>query len=681
MSSGLISVGVTGIRAAQLGLLTAEHNITNANTPGFSRQRIVQTTNNPVMSGSGFIGQGTSVSTIERLYSQNLVSQVNTAQANVGQLDAYYTQIKQIDNLLADASSGLSPAIQDFFRGAQSVASNASSLAARQALVSSSQALVSRFQGVEARLNELYQGVGAEITSTVGAINSYAKQVSELNQRIVVAQAAGNQPANDLLDQRDNVVAELNKLVAVNARVDSDGSYSVFFGNGQQLVLGGQVTTLVAKGAYADINRMVVGVQTPGGVQELPENLITGGSLAGLLKFRSETLDRSSNDIGRIAATVALTFNAQNALGQDLLGQAVGEGSFVSNFFTVSQPDVIANSQNAGTGSLTATFMTPSVSASGEFFTNLSNSDYRLTRTAAGYTLTRQSDNQAWSDPSLATLSTTVSASEGFQFSLAAGAISVGDSFTLMPTKYAARNLAVDPTVAGDPRLIAAAMPLRTTTGSGNQGSALISAGTSQVGFSTTSIPVGGVSIGFTAGGVLPITGTLDFPAGYPSAGTISVTAGGVTTTYAPGASVPYNPQVGATIAADGISFVISGSPNNGDTFSISRNPSGVSDGRNALALGKLQTQNTVAGGTANYQDAYARLVSDVGNKSREIQVTGTAQEALLKQSQDARDSLSGVNLDEEAANLLRYQQAYQASAKALDIGSKLFDVILALRS
>lgn len=169
--------------------------------------------------------------------------------------------------------------------------------------------------------------------------------------------------------------------------------------------------------------------------------------------------------------------------------------------------------------------------------------------------------------------------------------------------------------------------------------------------------------------------------ANFPN-GTVTVTSGGTTTSYTITAATDTVPYVsGATISFNGISFAISGTPLNGDQFSIARNLSGTADNRNMLAMGKLQTQNTVAGGAATYQSAYSRLVSDVGNKTREIQVTGEAQSALLKQSQNARDSLSGVNLDEEAANLLRYQQAYQASAKALDIGSKLFDVILALRS
>jgi len=348
----------------------------------------------------------------------------------------------------------------------------------------------------------------------------------------------------------------------------------------------------------------------------------------------------------------------------------------------VSQPQALANSLNTGNAVIGASFNAATAASAGGFYTNLTNSDYRLSYDGANYTMTRLSDNQTWTNASLAGLSTAVTSSEGFSFSLTSGAMAAGDSFTVQPTRFAARNLSVNASISADPRLIAAGMPLRTASNATNTGSAQISAGSSQVGFTNTSIPVGGVTIGFTAGGPpAPYTGTIDFPAGFPASGTISVTAGGVTTSYPAGSSIPYNPLTGATFDAAGLRFEISGVPNNGDSFSLARNSAGVSDSRNALALGKLQTQGSVSGGIANYQDAYARLVSDVGNKTREIQVTGDAQTALLKQSQSARDSLSGVNLDEEAANLLRYQQAYQASAKMIDIGSKLFDVILSIRS
>ena len=287
--------------------------------------------------------------------------------------------------------------------------------------------------------------------------------------------------------------------------------------------------------------------------------------------------------------------------------------------------------------------------------------------------MTRLSDNVAWTDTDPTALSTTVGNSEGFNFSISAG-IAAGDIFLIQPTKEVARNLKVNVAVAADSRLMAAAQPMRTAASTTNTGTASISAGNTTYGFSAASIPAGGVTLTYATG----TPNTLTLSAGLPSGTNVSVLTGSTTTVYPATGAIPYTS--GAVISFAGLSFTISGVPNNGDTFTVTRNTAGVSDGRYALALGKLQTLNTVAGGTATYQSAYARLVSDSGNKSREIQVTSDAQKALLKQAQDSRDAVSGVNLDEEAANLIRYQQAFQASSKILDIAQKMFDSILGIR-
>jgi len=243
-------------------------------------------------------------------------------------------------------------------------------------------------------------------------------------------------------------------------------------------------------------------------------------------------------------------------------------------------------------------------------------------------------------------------------------AADAGASYLIQPTRTAASNISVNVAVAADPRLIAAAAPIRTQATATNTGGAAISAGS--------------VAPGYTAPGA---TVTLTYSAGKLSGFAVGqqVTVGGApyTITAAPPTdSIPYT--TGATITFSGISFAISGTPDNGDKFAIAPNSGAVSDGRNALALGQLQTQNTMSGRTTNFQSDYAQTVSDIGNKAREVDVKNDAQAALLKQSTDARDSLSGVNLDEEAGNLMRYQQAYQASAKMMDIGNKLFDTLLA---
>ncbi len=670
--SSIFGIGVGALQNAQFGLMTTGHNISNVNTDGYNRQRVIMASNIAVLTGAGYVGQGAHVATIERMYSNFLGAQVNQAQTTASSLEAYSAQLAQINNMLADPNSGLSPALSDFFKGVQQVAADPSSLAARQSMLSAAQAMVARYQGIESRLTELYDGVNGQIQGYVGSINSYAEQIAHLNEQIINAQAATNQPPNDLYDQRDQLVADLNKLIGVNTTMNTDGSYNVYIGNGQQLVTRTQVSQLVAVASSEDPSRLIIGLRNATGNQEMPESLISGGSVSGLLAFRSQFLDRAANEMGRVAASMALTFNAQHALGQDLNGNIAGDPNFVGNFFTLSGPKVIANSLNpASAANVTASFISPPPN-NGNFYTDLTNSDYQLAYDGTNYTLTRLSDNVSWSAGSVAALNAAVTASsEGSQgFTVAiTGTPAAGSSYLIQPTRELARNIAINPVVAADVRQIAAAAPIRAQAGTTNTGNATISAGTVSTGYTA---PAAGSPITLSYSG-----GNLT---GFP-AGAVSVTSNGTTTNYTypvPDASIPYTN--GATVTFSGMSVQISGTPKNGDTFSIARNSNGVSDNRNALLLGKLQTQSTMAGGKATYQGSYSQLVSDAGNKGREVQVTLDAQKALLKQAQTVNDSLSGVNLDEEAANLLRYQQAYQAAAKMIDIGSKLLDTILAIR-
>ena len=668
MGSGIFSIGVSAVQNAQLGLMTTEHNISNVNTPGYNRQRIIQASNPGVLTGSGFIGQGAHVSTIERMYSSFISNQVNRAQTNVSELESYSVELGQINNMLADVNAGLSPAMKDFFTGVQKVASDPASVASRQSMVSSAQAMVARYQSLELRLGQQYEGVNNQIQGYVTSINSYSQQIANLNQSIIAAESSISQPPNDLYDQRDQLVSDLNKLVKITTTSNTDGTINVFIGNGQQLVTRTQVSKMAAMASSEDTSRITVGLSSAAGVQELSESIVTGGSLGGLLGFRSQFLDRTANELGRVAASMALTFNAQHALGQDLQGKIAGDANFVANFFTTPTPKVVANTHNpVAAPTVTASYTTPPP-FNGNFYTDLTGSDYRLQSDGTTLTLTRLSDNKAWTAASIGALNTAVATSaEGPQgFTIAAsGALVAGSNYLIQPTREAARNIGVNPTIAADTRQIAAAAPVRAQAGTTNTGNATISPGKVATGYVAPGA-ASPVTLTYSAGN---LTGFSAYP--------VSVTANGVTTTYAAGA-VPY--ANGATVSFSGISFEISGTPLDGDKFLISKNVNGVSDNRNALLLGQLQTQSTMSGQKATYHGVYSQLVSEAGNKGREVQVTMDAQKALLMQSKSARDSLSGVNLDEEAANLLRYQQAYQAAAKMLDIGSKLLDSILALR-
>lgn len=667
MSSGIFGIGVSGINAAQLGLLVTEHNVVNASTPGYTRQRTVQGTNIAVNTGAGAIGQGVHVQTIERLYDAYVTRQINTAQTKVSQLDSFYSQIKQIDNMLADASAGLSPALQDFFSGVQQVSSNPSLLPARQAMISSAQTLSERFRSMDARLVEINNEINGRISDAVTEINTYASLIAEINQRIVVAEASYGQPANDLLDQRDRLVSDLNQLIKVSTTTNADGSFNVFIGTGQQLVVGSTAQQMTATASVADPTRTVVGLKTSTGALELPEYLVDGGELGGLLDFRADSLDRVTNEIGRLAASLALTFNAQLGLGQDLLGRVAGEAGFVGDMFVITAPQLLANTNNTGSGDLTAAFSAPVAPGapdfSGNFTTELRASDYRVSFTAGGdYTVTRLVDNQqvaTGSGPGVVSF-------DGIDLTITSVGDD-GDSFKLQPYAEIARNLSVDERIAADPRLIAAAAPVRVTPDTANTGSLKISQGIVGSGYTVpaAAIPLSANSTDLQG---VPGTWTAIYADGteVSGAGDIALASGGAALT-------------GFTF--DNMHFTVAGMPpaSGSDTFVIERNEGGVQDGRNALLFAKLQTQNTMDGGNSTYQGAYSKLVAENGIRTREAKVQLDAQTAVLTQAQATREALSGVNLDEEAANMLKFQRAYQASSKILEIGNKLFETILSL--
>ncbi len=646
------SIGVSALATAQAGLLVTEHNISNVNTPGFHRQQTVQSTNIPQYSGIGFLGQGVQVVTVKRIYSQMLDGQLMQAQTQSSQLETYYAQIKQLDNLLADPSAGVSPALQEFFNGVHDVATSPASIPSRQAMLSSAQTMVSRFQSINQRFTEIRDGVNSEIRSSVGVVNSYAQQIANLNQQIGIAQgAAGDQqPANDLQDQRDQLIADLNQIIKVSTVKQDDGSLNVFIGNGQTLVLGAQSFTLGAAPSMEDPERIDIGVSYGGSTILLPKGSLTGGSLGGLLAFRDETLDPAQNSLGRSAIGLAQTFNDQHRLGMDLQGQMggyffnVAGATGVPGQNALPYAKVVANVQNnVASGDPTVTLSN---------IANVTTSDYRLSYSggATGYSLTRLSDNASiFSGVALP------QTADGLTI-VAPGTVTAGDSWLLQPTRNGARDIGV---AISDTAKIAAAAPILTNATFANIGSGTISAGSVNTPPPPNANLQNNVTIAFIDATHFSVTDT--------------------TTSTVLAASVVYNPASGGTLTYNGWTAQLTGAPVTGDTFTVSSNANGVADNRNALLLAGLQTQNTLAGGTTTYQGAYSQLVSFVGNKTREVEVTAKAQANLVLHTQQAQQAMSGVNLDEEAANLMRYQQAYQAAGKMLQISTSLFDVLLGL--
>lgn len=638
MGFSILGVGQSALAAAQAGLATTAHNIANASTPGYSRQIVIQGSSGGQDFGVGFVGKGTQVTEIRRVYDDMLSERVRSAETSTNALNTYYTQISQINNQFGDSTTGLSPTLQDFFKGVQDLAANPNSGASRQAMLSSSEALATRLQSLDAQLREMSTGVNGQITSTIGSINTYAAQIAKLNDAIEKAQGGlEGKASNDLLDQRDQAITELSQQIKTTV-VKQGNSYNVFIGSGQPIVVGTKTFNLVPMNSPTDSSRVGVGVPSNGGLVNLAEDDLSGGKLGGLFDFRNNMLDVTQNALGRVALTLATAFNDQHQLGQDQAGLTGAK------FFTAATPYVKgATTNNTATAAdVSATITDPS---------KLNNSNYRLQFINNNYIVTRMPEKTVvYNDSSFPSGPNIV---DGVTLNLDSGSMSPGDEFLIRPSSNGASAFAVN---IKDTARIAAAAPIRTSTPATNSGTGRISAGSVNVPAPVNADLKQPVTITFTSPTTFDVTGT---GAGLPATGL----------SYTAGSDISYN----------GWTVQISGDPAANDSFSIGPNNSGVGDSRNAVALGRIQSAALLDNGTSTLQGAYAQLVSLVGNKAHEVEMTSKAESKYLEQAITAQQSESGVNLDEEAANLMRYQQAYQAAGKVMQTAGQLFDLLLSL--
>lgn len=441
----LYNLALTGMNAAQARLTVTGHNINNADTEGYNRQSVIVSTAGATGTTTGFYGRGVKVDSVMRAYDSFLYKQLVSSQSVGAQLVTYGEQLGQINNLLADRTVGVAPAIINFFDAVDAVASAPADPAARQELIGRAGNLVTQINEVSSFLDDQRNDVNVQIETTVAQINSYVVRISELNQQIAEAKAATTgQPPNDLYDQRDQLVTELNQLVKVNVMEQGD-SFNISVGNGQVLLSGKSVFPLKAVASSSDPTRVVVAYTAPTGepgktmTVELEDKVITGGKLGGLLQYRTESLDVLQNDLGRMAIGLALAFNAQHTQGVDLNGNPGGA------FFNMTAPAGIANSKNAGTGVVTIAY--------GDI-DQLTNADYEIVFDGANYTITREPAGTVVYLGDGSDLSgTPPRLIDGIQFNLS-GAPVAGDKWLVQPTRHAARDLGLAIT---DPGAIAAA--------------------------------------------------------------------------------------------------------------------------------------------------------------------------------------------------------------------------------
>lgn len=716
----ILGIGLSGLSAAQRSLSTTSHNISNVNTDGYSRQAVEQVARAPQLFGSSYLGSGVEISNIKRVYDEFLVNQVRSHTSSFGSIDTFQQFAASIDNLLGNPSTGLGAGIENFYGAVHQLAANPSSLAARQALLSESNSLVDRFHAINDNLNRQYAQVNTALGNALSEVNSLASSIASLNARVVTASSAANgSGANDLLDQRDLALEQLSKLVSVSTVKQGDGTINVFVGNGQPLVVGGKVQSLVAVANRYEPTRYEIGYSSGGGSNVEITSQISGGTIGGLLNFRSQILDATKNALGRVAMGLADGVNTQHTLGMDLNGALGGA------MFTAASPEVLPSGTNTGTGSVSGALINPN---------DLTTSNYRLVANGGNsYTLTRLSDGQTFAINTGGTSPYTTTEIDGVSLAITAGA-AAGDSFLIRPTRRGADEIGV---VISDPTKVAAAVPVKVSTSLSNTGSATAGAvsvnkpgdrvviqftgpaaydvvdqttgATLAQGIAYTSgsnISYNGWTVQVTDGGTGPQAGDKFYvdeevtsadaantggaaiglaavsPPDPNLTDTVTITFTSPTTFNVAGATTG-TPTVGVSYTSGGVisyngwSLAISGTPAAGDTFTIGPNTTGVGDNGNMQQIAGLQNKLSLAGGTASFQDAYGQIVADVGTKTREAGISRDATNALLKQSVEARDATSGVNLDEEAANMLKFQQAYQAAAKVIAVSDTLFQSIL----
>lgn len=621
----LLSTSLSALTAFQRAIDLTGHNIANANTPGYSRQVADFSTRVGQGQTNSFIGNGVQVSDIRRMYDETLGQQVQTARTGQARFDVLSQLANRLDVLLADPTTGLNASLQSFFNAVQDVSNDPSSVPARQALLGEANGLAQRFNALDSRLQETQTELNQRVTQSVEDINRLAAEIASVNDQIALAQGRSGGAPNDLLDERDGLIQELSALIDVSTTVQNDGTTSVFIGSGQTLVIGTEVQNLAVQRSEFDPTRLEVVYQNLSGTTALDTNL-TGGQLGGLLEFRTRMLDPARQALGETAIALGQQFNEQHRGGLDLRGALGGA------FFDVPGPEVFASNVNAGSGTVAVT-----VSDLGA----LTGDDYVLDFDGANYTLTNVSTQQA------VALSGTGSAADplvadGLEM-VVGGAPAAGDRLLIRSTATAAGSIGVAIT---DPQAIAMALPTRGQASLNNLGDAQI------VEFSTADASDPG----------LLTPATIEF-----------VSA----TTYTVNGAGSFSYVDGQPIVINGTQLTVSGTPQPGDQITIEPNNSALGDNGNGLLLAGLQAQGVLDGGSISVGQNYSQLVADVGSSTRQLQENLNAQNVVLQSAENELLAKSGVNLDEEAANLIRFQQAYQAAAQVVSVASTLFDTLI----
>jgi len=662
MATSLLQLGITAMFANQSALQTIGQNIANANTPGYSRQSVVLSTPPGQFTGAGFFGKGVSVDTVIRAHNDFLTAQA-TAAASVQSMDeAHAEALAQLQKVFPTDDTGIGAAASTFFNNLINVANAPADPSARQVALAGATELASRFASAGQQIASLQAGVVSDLKADVAQVNQIAKQIAQANAAIAKAQGTGSTP-NDLLDQRDQLVAKLSKFLQVTTLPASDGSLGVFIGGGQRLVLGTQALQLSVTQDAFDPTLARVAIQETNGPRPLDASTLTGGSITARLLFQNDDLQHAKDLLGQMATAITARVNEQQALGLDL-SQPPGSGA---PLFGTSDPvalPAITNARNPdGTYASSVGLTITDASL-------LQASSYKLRPAPDGtpgvYELTRLSDG-------LKRMVSDGETVDGFRITIGGAAdMAANDAFLLQPVSQAAQNMKA---ILNNPNGIAAAAPLTSAIAATNTGTATVrSLYAVNRNIDPTLAPM---TIEFTGANVDDPT-KMDY--------TLSLANGAILTgTWTSGQ--PIGNQPGADPSIDlGFELTLDGVPRAGDKIELEATQYTSNNNGNAKAFLDMQTEDFVGRSLrsdgslspgANINDAYAAAMGDIGSRVQGANYLSTVSTAVSQDAETARSNQAGVNIDEEAARLMQFQQGYQAAAKVLQTAQQLFSQLL----
>ena len=665
----LLNIGMSGLSASHASLVTTGNNISNVDTVGYSRQQTVQNSKNSIQYGNVFIGTGTTLADVRRVYNSYLDAQLQTTTSLNSDAQAYLGQATQVDKLLSDSGTGVTKTLQSFFASLQTLAGNSNDNAARQALLTNAQGLSSRFNAISQQLKQQGTYINDQLGSMADQVNKLASTVAAYNKKIAEVSGSGGTP-NELLDQRNETIRQLNELVGTQV-TETEGRLDIYLGSGQPLVVGDTVNKLRVAPDPADPTRSAIIMDRNGSSVDIT-SVMSGGEMGGLLRYRDEVLTPAVNGLGRIAMVVADQVNKQLGQGLDQNGN-FGAALFnnINSLKAISERSIANAGNNPASGNLNVTIKDTS---------KLAASDYQVTITATGYNVRRLSDNSDMGNFAFATPPAADPVIDGFSLSINSGTVAVGDSFKITPTRGSAADMT---TVMTDTKTLATSAPLTSTKASGNDGTGVVS----QPNLKTTLDiydPVQRLEVQTAVKASMPVRMLMTSDTAYEvfdskgnSLGTGSIVPGQDNDLSI---SVPYT-DAGGNAKTFSVGMTVSGSPKSGDSFNIAMTAADSTDNRNSQALLALQTKATVGTTATNpgvsFTDAYGGLVSTVGSLTKQGQLDATATDTILTGARNARDSLSGVDLDEEAGNLTKYQQYYTASSQIIKTAQEIFSTLI----